>query len=528
LHSNLQVELGNNGDAHYIYIFIFVAILLLVIASINFMNLATARAANRAKEVGLRKVLGSDSTQLICQFLLETVFLSFIALLIALVLVEIFTPEYQLLVKRQLSLNMFLHPMFIFSLIFLAILTGLFAGSYPAFVLSSYKPARTLKGDMRNSKQSPMLRSVLVVAQFAASIFIILCTFAVYRQLSYMTNHDLGFSKEQVLVINRSEGLRNKIEDFKKALQKNPEVLGVANTTHVPGKTYWNNAFFTEEDPNATYLLYQSIVSAEVAKTLNLKLHEGRFFSNSIPDDTFACVLNQTAVKSIKLKNPVGKLIYQPMDNKRIPFKIIGVLDDFNFKSLHHPIEPMIMTFMRRNIDGYVIVRVHTKKIDETLNAIKKTWNSFTPDYPFDYFWLNEDFNRLYSSERLTASVFSNFSLLSIFIACLGLYGLIAYTAVRRTREIGIRKTVGASFYAIVLMLTKDTMRLILISLLIAWPAAYFVIRQWLNGFTYHISMNYKDFLYAALIAFIIAMLTVSFQAIKAARRNPADAIRYE
>jgi putative ABC transport system permease protein len=528
LHSNLQVELSSNGDARYIYIFIFVGVLLLIIASINFMNLAAARASNRAKEVGLRKVLGSDTTQLISQFLLETIFLSFIALLLALVMVEIFTPEYQLLVNRHLSLNMFLQPRYIIGLIFITIITGILAGSYPAFVLSSYKPVRTLKGDLRTNKQSPLLRNVLVVTQFASSIFIILCTFAVYRQLNYMTNHDLGFAKQQVVVINRSDGLRYKIEDFKKTLLNNSEVIGVANTTHVPGKVYWNNAFFTEENPNTTHLLYQSIVSPEVAKVLDLKLYQGRFFSAIIPGDTFACVLNQTAVKSLKLQHPVGKTLYQPVGDKRIAFKIIGVVDDFNFKSLHHPIEPMVMTFMRRNIDGYVIVRIHTNNIDKTIDAIKKTWNGFTSDYPFDYFWLNEDFNRLYSSERLTASVFSNFSLLSILIACLGLYGLIAYTAVRRTREIGIRKTLGASFSTIVLMLTKDTIRLILISLLIAWPVAYFVIRQWLKGFTYHNNINYKDFIFAALIAFVIAMLTVSFQAIKAARRNPADSIRYE
>ena len=528
LHSNLQVELGANGDAKYIYIFIFIAILLLIIASINFMNLATARAANRAKEVGLRKVLGSDRKQLICQFLLESVFLSFIALLIALVLVEVFTPEYQVMVHRQLALNMFLKPGYILCLIILSIITGIIAGSYPSFVLASYSPVRTLKGDMRNKTQSPLLRNVLVVMQFSGSIFIILCTFTVYRQLNYMTHHNLGFAKEQVLVINRSDGLKNKIETFKKALEKYPDIRGVANSTHVPGKVYWNNAFFTDADPNTTHLLYQSIVSAELAEVLKLKMHEGRFFSSQVPGDTFACVLNQTAVKSLNLKNPIASRLYYPGGNKRIAFKVIGVMEDFNFKSLHHPIEPMVMTFMRRNIDGYIILRMNTKNIPGTLAAIKKLWGTYTPDYPFDYFWLNDDFNKQYGSEQLTATLFSNFSLLSILIACLGLYGLIAYTAAKRTREIGIRKTLGASSAMVIIMLTKDTVRLIIISLFIAWPIAYFVIRQWLKGFTYRINMNYQDFIFAALISFVIAMLTVGFQAVKAARRNPAESIRYE
>jgi putative ABC transport system permease protein len=302
----------------------------------------------------------------------------------------------------------------------------------------------------------------------------------------------------------------------------------VANSTHVPGKIYWLNTFFAKEEAGTAYLLHQAIVSPELADVLKLKLHEGRFLSANVPGDTFACVINQAAVKSIGLKKAIGSILYYPTHDRRVAFTVIGVVEDFNFKSLHHPIEPMIMTFMRMNIDGYIIVRIHTSNISKTLDAIKNTWDSFTTDYPFDYFWLNEDFNKLYSSERLTASVFSAFSLLSILIACLGLFGLIAYTAAQRTREIGIRKTFGASFGSIVQMLTNDTLRLVIISLFIAWPVAYLVIRQWLQGFTYHINMNYQDFLYSALIAFVIAMVTVSFQAIKAARKNPADAIRYE
>jgi putative ABC transport system permease protein len=527
MHSNLQFELSTNADSKYVYIYIFIGILLLIIASINFMNLSTARAANRAKEVGLRKAIGSEQGQLLSQFLIESIFLGFIALLIALVFVEVFTPAYQNLIHQKLTLVMFFHPLFIIGLIFLAILVGLLAGSYPAFILTSFKPVKTLKGDLKSSRQSPLLRNILVVTQFAASVFIILCTFVVYRQLSYMTNHDLGFSQEQVLVINRSEGLKDKIEPFKKVLVQNQNIIGVANSTHVPGKVFLVNAFFLKEKPNTPFLLNQAIVSPEIVKVLKLKLHEGRFFSASIPGDTFACVLNRTAVKVLDLKKTLGSVINFTNDG-RVAFNVIGVVEDFNFKSLHYPIEPLIMTFMRKNIDGYVTVRINTANVDKTLDYIHKTWDSFTKDYPFDYFWLNEDFNKLYSSERLTANVFSSFSLLSILIACLGLFGLIAYTSAQRTREIGIRKTFGATFGSIVLMLTKDIVRLVIISLFISWPAAYLLTRKWLEGFTYHINVPYQDFLYSAFIAFVIALATISSQAIKAARKNPADALRHE
>ncbi len=528
LYSNLEYELGENISASSIFIFVFAAILLLVIAAINFMNLATARSTTRAKEVGLRKVLGSNQKQLVFQFLIESVFLSFVALLIAFVLVEIFTPAFQSLVNEQISISLLFKPAFIAGMVLVSVIIGILAGTYPAFILASYDPLRTLKGDLRSNSNSPKLRNILVVSQFAATIFLILCTFTIYRQLNFMTNYNLGFAKDQVLVIKRSKGMETKFDNFSEDLRKNPEIYGVAKATHIPGKGFMNNAFFPEHDLNKAYFLNQSIASDGFAETLKLKLISGRFFSKKHIGDSLACIINKAAETYLKLPSPIGHILYMPVKEKRIPFTIVGVVEDFNFKSLHYSIEPAIITNMRNNFDGYILVRLNTKDISKNIAFIKRTWEKYNVEYPFDYFWLNSDFNKQYNSEKLIASLFFAFSILSIFIACLGLLGLIAFTSLRRTKEIGIRKAMGASFYAIILMLIRDSIRPVIISLLIAWPLAYFAVQQWLHKYSFHIGTNYLDFLLSALIAIIIAILTVSFQAIKAAVKNPADSIRYE
>jgi putative ABC transport system permease protein len=528
LYSNLEYELGENVNVSSIFIFVFAALLLLVIASINFMNLATARSATRAKEVGLRKVMGSDQKQLVFQFIVESVFLSFIALLVALVLVEIFTPAFQHLVNEQISITLLLKPGFIIAMVLVSAITGILAGSYPAFILASYHPLRTLKGDLRSNTNSPKLRNILVVSQFASTIFLILCTFTIYRQLNFMTSYNLGFAKEQVLVIKRSKGLETRFEAFSESLKKNPDIFGVATATHIPGKGFMNNAFFPENDPNKAYFLNQSIASDGFAETLKLKLVSGRFFSREKRGDSLACVINKAAETYLKLPSPIGHIIYMPVKERRIPFTIVGIVEDFNFKSLHYSIEPAVITNMRNNFDGYILVRLNTKNITKNLSYIKKTWEMYNNDYPLDYFWLDADFNKQYTSEKLIGSLFFAFSILSIFIACLGLLGLIAFTSLRRTKEIGIRKAMGASFNEIILMLVRDSIKPVIISLFIAWPVAFFAVHQWLHKYSFHIGTNYLDFIFSAMIAVTIAILTISFQAIKAAVKNPADSIRYE
>jgi putative ABC transport system permease protein len=528
LRSHLQLEITENGNINYVYTFTFIAILLLCIAIINFMNLATARSTTRAREIAMRKVMGSDQRQIIWQFLIESVFLSILALVISLVLVEVFTPYFQKLIQKEINLLSIENGLFLIFTVIIGIITGLLAGSYPAIVLAAYDTVSTLKGHLRNTIQTSKLRNILVTTQFSVSIFLLLCTLTIHRQINFMLHRNLGFNKEQVMVIKRSDGLKTNIDNFKKELLLCPEIQAVANSTHVPGKIYWRNAFCPENDPENTYLLNQSYVSIELADVLKLKINEGRFFSNSSSPDSNLCVINQTAVKYLKLVNPVGKIIYQPSKNTRIPYTIIGVVADFNYSSLHNPIEPMIMTQMRGNLEGIIIVRVSLKNLKKTIPFIRNTWGKYTSDYIFEYSWLNDDFNKLYNPDKVTASVFVTFSILSIFIACLGLFGLIAFNTAQRTKEIGIRKSFGASYVIIFYTITKDTLKLILLSLIIAWPAAYFVLHHWLTNFTYRTPMSCLDFVISAAVALIITLLTIGAIAIKAVLKNPADALRYE
>jgi putative ABC transport system permease protein len=338
----------------------------------------------------------------------------------------------------------------------------------------------------------------------------------------------LGFAKDNVLIIKRSDGLKTNIGAFKDELRKSPNILAVANSTHVPGKVFWKNAFFHQKNPNTTYLFNQSVVSEDYDKVLGLKIIQGRTFSKSNKEDTSSCVINETAAKMIGLSNPVGTKLFQPIGPDRREFTIIGVLKDFNYRSLHYPIEPMIATYMQRNLEGYILVKVSGNQLPESINFIKKTWDKYTSDYIFEYSWLNKDFENLYNSEMRTASIFSTFALISVFIACLGLFGLIAFNVSQRTKEIGVRKSFGASFGIIIIMITKDTIRLVAFSFLLAWPLAYFILRSWMSNFAYQAGVNIIDYLIAALVVILISVVTISYQAIKAASKNPVDALRYE
>jgi putative ABC transport system permease protein len=528
LHSDLQVELEPNGNLLYVTIFIIVSILILIIACINFMNLATARSSSRAKEVAIRKIFGSTRNQLIVQFIVESVFLSIIAFGIALVIVELLTPYYVNLVQKSISLRTLFTTENTIFIVSVVIFSGVISGSYPAFVIASYSPIRVIKGNLKSSIKSTGIRNYLVIGQFAISILIMICTCAVFRQLMFMSDRDLGFDKENTLVIKRSDGLKKKIENFKNDIENIPGVLAVGNSTHIPGKDYWYNSFFKEKTMGNTYLLYQSLVSPEFADALGIRIKEGSFFSED-KADSLSAVINESAARHLGLENPVGAKIYVPLkDNQRQTLTVIGVMHNFNFKSLHFQVEPLIMTLMSRNLEGFIVVRLKKSDYQKVIAAIEKKWDAYTTDYPFEYFWLDDDFARLYSAEARTASIFLSFSAFSIFIACLGLFGLIAFTAGMRMKEIGIRKSLGATFSEIIVMLTSDTFKLIGIALLFAWPASYFLIHWWLRDYSYRIPMNYIDFIWVAVLAMLISFFTIFYQAAKTARVNPADAMRYE
>jgi putative ABC transport system permease protein len=534
LHSNLQVEIEPNGNPAYVYIFSIIAVLILIIACINFMNLATARSTTRAREVGLRKVVGSHRSYLISQFLTESVFLSIISLVIAVILVYLLLPYYNNLIRLNLEFDILRNYYTIPLLIVLAILIGLLAGGYPAFVLASFNPVTVMKGEIIPGTGKGLLRSILVILQFTVAITILMGTFIVYRQLSYMQKKDLGFVKDNVLVIRRSDALRDRIDAFKQELKQQAGIIGVGNSTHIPSTTFWNNAHWLEgQDFSQTLLLMTAYVSYEYGDALGLTMKEGRFFSPEMPTDSFAVVINEAAVRVLGISDPLNTRFVEPGETRDedLYMPVIGVVKDFHYESMHQDIHPMIFHFMPGNWEGYIVVRLSSGNIPATIDMIKRTWEDFNQQYPFEYFWLDDEFGKLFEPERRTGQILLVFSILSIFISCLGLLGLISYSTAQRTREIGIRKTVGASINTILILLSRETVKLLGISALLAIPV-YFGINQWLQNFSYHIEFTPVLYiLYLVMIAvfiLIIALLTVSYVAYSAATTNPAESLRVE
>ena len=534
LHSNLQVEIEPNGNPAYVYIFSIIAILILIIACINFMNLATARSTSRAREVGLRKVVGSHRSYLITQFLTESVLLSLLSLILAVILVYLLLPQYNNLIRLNLDFDIFKTYYIIPLLIVLAVFVGLMAGIYPSLVLASFNPATVLKGEIFQGSGKSILRSILVVIQFTVAIAILIGTFVVYKQLRYMQKKDLGFEKNNVLVIRRSDALGDRIDAFKQELKQQAGIIYVGNSTHIPSTTFWNNAHWLEgQDRSITYLIMTAFVSCEYPEGLDLKLKEGRFFSREMPTDTFAVVINEATVKALGLKNPLNTRFVNPGETPEQDqfLPVIGVVKDFHYESMHEDIHPMIFHFMPGNWEGYIVVRLNGGDIPETIEFIKKTWEDFNQRFPFEYFWLDDEFEKLFEPERRTSQILMLFSILSIFISCLGLLGLISYSTALRAKEIGIRKAAGASSGIIIYLLSRETIKLLAVSAVFAIPA-YFLISQWLQNFAYRIDFNPALFaLYLFMISvliLIIALLTVSYVSYSAATRNPAESLRVE
>ena len=528
LNSHLDYEIEPNSNIKYVYIFSIIALFILLIACINFMNLTTARSSIRSKEVGVRKVLGSNKAKLIKQFLSESVLLTFFAVLIAVVLVEIFLPSFSRLSGKNLHTHYFSNLIAIPALIITILVVGFLAGSYPAFFLSRFQPVRVLKGKLNDAK-SGWLRSGLVVFQFAITIILFVCTFIVYNQMQFVQNKRLGFDKEHVLVIQRAWALENHSEAFKDELLQNSNIVSASNTDNLPGKLFGSTVFKPEDAPQSQqYPLSIMSTDYDFAKTLGLKLLEGRYFSRESTTDTTAIILNEEAVKFMELKNPLGKRLMMPTPNSMgRAFTIIGVLKDFNYESLHQRIRPLAIV-LNAGQTTYLPIRLRPADISGTISFIKDEWEKFVPGKPFEYFFLDEDFNKLYQSEMKTGQIFTSFSVLAILIACLGLLGLTIFTVERRIKEIGIRKVLGASISTIVFLISKEFLKWVLIANLIAWPIAYYFMNKWLENFAYRTEMTVWVFILSAFIALLIALLTVSSQTIKAATANPVKSLRYE
>ena len=531
LYSELENGLGGEGNVTYVYIFSLIATFVLLIACINFMNLATARSANRAKEVGIRKVLGSVRSQLVLQFLIESIVLSFIAMLVALFLVNLLMPSFNNLTGKALEFNLFSDELSIAALFGFTLFVGILAGSYPGFFLASFQPVAVLQGKLARGMKSGRLRSGLVVFQFVVSIILFIGTLVVLRQLEYFQNKDLGFNKDQVIVVPRSDVLENRGEAFKQELLQHSGITNVSFSNTLPGKEGFSFSAHKPENASGNEALAPAILFADVDfyDTYQLKMAAGRFFSKQMSLDTSAAIINETAVRSFGFDDPVGKGLISigPTQEESDRLNIIGVVKDFHFQSLHRGIEPLVMKLMP-GTSSYLSIRTTTDGLEETIAFIEKKWREFVPDRIFDYHFFEDDYNQLYVTEQRTGKIVSTFSILAIFIACLGLFSLSSFTAEQRSKEIGIRKVLGASVQGIVVLLSRETLILVLIGTIIAWPISYYTMNRWLQDFAYRIDLSFYSFIVSALAVLVIGVITVSFQAVKAALTNPVMSLRYE
>ncbi len=528
LRSNLPDELETGGNIVYVQLFSIIALLILLIAIINFVNLSTAKSTTRAKEVGIRKTIGAKRKALIYQFIGESVLLSIVAIIIAILLISLFSTNFNQLVGQELP-GLFSTPLNLVYLFCLAVIVGIIAGIYPAFVLSAFQPIKVLKGRISTGAKSGWLRSSLVVFQFTISISIIIGTIVIYKQLNYIQSKDLGFNKEELLILKRPDALRKKIESFKKELLSNTYILGVSNSRTMPGKEYAFNGKQKMDDPeNNIFLLMQNRVSLEYPKLMGFELTQGRFFSKEYGTDSLACIVNEETVKLLQYDDPLNSYIVDFSGNGTVRRPIIGVLKNFHLETLHKKIQPSIMTVMSYNVEGYMQIRLNTSNLKNTLAFIEDKWNEYIPQVPFQYFFFDEEYKQNYQYEIKTGQIFGTFAILAIFIACLGLLGLITYTAAVRTKEIGIRKAHGATLFNIIKLLSGEIVKLILISTFISWTIAYFWIEQWLNNFAFHVSIGPGVYIVSTIIALIIGWIAISFQTIKVGLSNPVDALRYE
>ena len=534
LNANINDNLPNKGNMNYVYIFSIIAIFILIIACINFINLSTAKSVNRANEIGLRKMIGSSKASIIRQFLTESILLSFISMLFAIFIIEISKPYYNNLIDKKLTIRYFENPLILLGLIGVVLLVGIVAGIYPAFYLSSFQPADIFNGGNRIGLKGKNLRSGLVIFQFTISIIILLGIFMVFKQTKFVQDIKLGFNQNQILVLHRANtALGNDLDAFIQDLAMYPDILCVSNTSSLPGRHFDPNGHRLENKPlSEEYTLFTMYADHNYAKLLDLKIVKGRYFLPDISSDkTQAVVINEAAVNELGLTDPLGKRFLKEYDNakKGEYVTIIGVLKDFHFHSLHHQIQPMIIRNLGNNSGGfYLSLKIQSDDLKGTIGKIEKKWKAATGDQPFEYSFLDEDFNKLYQKEIKLSKILGVFFILSILITGLGLFGLASFMVERRRKEIGIRKVLGSSNYGIFNNLISNFIKLVLISNIIAWPFAYYFMNKWLQGFAYRTNMGIGVFLLAAVVSFAIALFAVSFQTIKATSINPIDNLKYE
>jgi len=526
LHSDFAADIGGHGDIKYVFIFSAVALFILLTACINFVNLTTARSGNRSKEVGVRKVTGAHRADIIEQFILESILSSLLAFVLALAMVWLLLPAFSRLSGKELSLSLIANPVVPLGLIATALVAALLSGSYPALFLSSFQPIKVLRGSFRLGARSAYFRRVLVVIQFALSVLLMISTGVVKQQLDFIQSKKLGFEKEHVLFLELSERTCQSYEALRNDLLLSKGILGVTVADQLP-TTIMNSTSdvsWPGKTPGSTVLVHNQSVDYGYFETMKMEFAAGRPFSRQFGMDETAFVLNETAVTMMGLDSPIGASF--TLHDKTGP--IVGVVKDFHFKSFSTAVEPLVISLFKPADFVYALVRIDPQNIPQTLDDIRSNWQRVAPEYPFHYQFLSERFDRLYRAESQMGSLFTWFTALALFIACLGLLGLASFMAEQRTREIGIRKVLGASVKQIVLLLSREFVALVAISNLIAWPVAYYYIQKWLGGYAYHARLGADAFVFSAVMALVIAVSTVSYQAVRAAIAPPVRSLRCE
>ncbi len=527
LHSNMGWEIEPNGSITYVYLFMVIALFILLLACVNYMNLATARSARRASEIGMRKVMGSNRRQLIAQILTESVLMTGLAFVVALVLVEGMKPAFNAFTGKALEVGYFSTGYVVPALLGGVLVIGILAGSYPAFFLSAFRPVVVLKGAGRSGASRTVLRNGLVVFQFVVSMALLVGTFVVQGQMDFMLNKKLGFEKEHVVVMEKAWALGEQRAAFKQEVQNHPGVVGFSAAGSVPGGSY-AEVLLAPGDAARSEQHNVSVVWADhdYVQTLGLAIAQGRSFDEALASDSMAVVVNEALVRVMGFGDgPLGQHIRTP--NGHTLYPIIGVVKDFHFQSLHEEIQPFAY-FIAEGTTGRAAVRIRSDGVPATLAYLEQTWETFVPDKPFSYSFLEDDIAALYRAEEQTRTLFGIFSLLAIVIACLGLFGLSAFIAEQRTKEMGLRKVLGASVGGLVLLLSKDFVKLVGLAFVVATPLAYFAMHRWLESFAYRTEISWWIFLVAGLLALAMALLTVGYQAGRAALADPVRSLRYE
>lgn len=529
LDSSYEFDVAHDVNTNTLIFFSINAAFILMIACVNFMNLATARSAKRAQEIGLRKVVGARKLDIVRQFLGESISHAFIAVLAALVLVDLLLPVFNRMANQDLSLSILANYKITCSLLGLTLVTGLVSGSYPALFLSAFQPIRILRGSLQLDPRGTKLRKILITVTFTFAIVMIICSLTIYKQLTFMLNKNLGYEKELILAIEMRGNLPQLFKEFKKELLVNPHILSVTASSGIPG--IWGYRFshslwqWEGQNPDEEILMRVVHVDDDFIETFGMDIVQGRIFSQNRSTTTAGkeVMVNETAAEIMDMKSPIGK--HLSVDNQN--FKIIGVVKDYHLKSLHERIDPLILLY-RPEISRVIFAKIGSENIAATVDDIERVYQKWAPGYPFGCHFLDERVNRLYDLEKRAGKIIGYFALLTVIIACIGLLGLASFMAEQRKKEISIRKVLGASVIEIVLMLIKEFVTCIIIANIFAWPIAYFTMNDLLADYAYRIELGIGDFLLAGLLALVIALGSVSYQSFRAALANPVDTLRYE